>query len=308
MSKKKQNNQDFTPQDLSELTRKGALQVGKESSYGDFGQARDAAVLDKTRRRKRLLFWLTALLIAFLFVLWILMYWWTRAGDLVVDVDRLADQKGIILSETSDFKDPETLLSGSAVDDVTNITYAWLTDDMSMDGDISYLDDYVSSKDSKVDGGSHNGDSNNNRKNTVKGSDSAGENYLAYTFYCKNAGQQTVNYNATLVNNGAAKSMDEAVRVMVFKNGEPTIYAQSKHNSDEPEDDSEFIPSTINQKSWINSDKIMTTKTDNFKPGDVDKYTIVMWVEGNDPECVNDIMGGHMKMSMTFSVEDDEEA
>ena len=102
MSRKK-NNQDFNPQDLSKLTEKGAKETAKESSYGDFGQARDAAVLDKTKRRKRLLFWLTLLLIAFLFILWILMFWWTRAGDLVIDVDRLAEQKGIILSETSDF-------------------------------------------------------------------------------------------------------------------------------------------------------------------------------------------------------------
>lgn len=306
MARKKQNNQEFTPQDLSRLTQKGALEVGKESSYGDFGLARDAAVLDKTKRRKRLLFWLTWLLIAFLFILWILMYWWSRAGDLVIDVDRLAEQKGIILCETSDFKNPETLLSGTGVDNVTNITYAWLTDDMSIDGDISYLDNYKSEKDSKIDGGSHNGDSNNGRS-SKKGKDTAGENYLAYTFYCKNVGAGTVDYNATLINNGAAKSMDDAVRVVVFKNGEPTCYAKSKHKSSEAEDDSAFIPKSLKQKKWINSEKIMTTETKNFKNGDVDKYTVLMWVEGNDPECINDIMGGHMKMSMTFHVEDDEE-
>lgn len=305
MSKKK-NNQDFTPQDLSDLTRKGAKQVGKESSYGDFGEARDAEVLDKTRRRKRLLFWLTLLLIAFLFILWILMFWWTRAGDLVIDVDRLAEQKGIILSETSDFKDPESVLSGEPIKDVTNITYAWLTDDMTVDGDISYLDDYVNQKDKSIDGGSHNGDSNNNRE-AVKGAKTAGENYLAYTFYCKNVGHESVDYTATLINNGAAKSMDEAVRIIVFKNGKPTIYAQNKHNSDEPEDDSKFLPKSIPEESWISKEKIMTTESKDFAPDDVDKYTIVMWAEGNDPECINEILGGHMKMSMTFSVKDDEE-
>lgn len=305
MARKQQNN-DFTPQDLTKLTGKGARQVGKESSFGEFGLARDAAVLDKTKRRKRLLFWLTMLLIAFLFILWILMFWWSRAGDLVIDVDRLAEQKGIILCETSDFKDPETLLSGDSVDGVTNITYAWLTDNMTLEGDISYLDNYKSEKDSKIDGGSHNGDSMN-RKDKVSGAQTAGENYLAYTFYCKNVGAEAVDYTATLVNNGAAKSMDEAVRVVVFKNGEPTVYAQKKHKSDEPEDDSKFIPKTLKEESWINSKKIMTTETKNFKAGDVDKYTVLMWVEGNDPECINDIMGGHMKMSMTFSVEDDEE-
>lgn len=302
---RKPNNQDFTPQDLSKLTGKGAKQTAKENSYGDFGLARDAAVLNKTKRKKRLLFWLTLLLIAFLFILWILMFWWTRAGDLVIDVDRLADQKGIILSETSDFKDPETVLSGKSVDGVTNITYAWLTDNMSVDGDISYLDNYVSKKDKSIDGGSHNGDSNNNKK-TVAGANSAGENYMAYTFYCKNAGNEELDYTATLVNNGAAKSMDEAVRIIVFKNGEPTVYAKRQFESDKAEDDSKFIPKDLKSVPWKNQKEIMTTKTEKFKPNQVDKYTILMWVEGNDPECVNDILGGHIKMSMTFSVEDDE--
>ncbi len=305
MARKQQNN-DFTPQDLSKLTDKGARQAGKEGSFGDFGLARDAAVLDKTKRRKRFLFWMTLLLIAFLFILWILMFWWTRAGDLVIDVNRLAEQKGIILSETSDFKDPETVLSGDSVDGVTNITYAWLTDNMSLNGDISYIDNYKSVKDSSIDGGSHNGDSNN-RKEKVSGTQTAGENYLAYTFYCKNVGNESVDYTATLVNNGAAKSMDEAVRVIVFKNGEPTIYAQKQHKSDQPEDDSKFIPKNLKAEPWVNSKKIMTTESKDFKPNDVDKYTVLMWVEGNDPECVNEILGGHMKMSMTFSVEEDEE-
>lgn len=304
--KKKNENMDFTPSDLSKLTKKGARETGKESSYGEFRQARDAEVLDKTRRRKRLLFWLSLLLIAFLLCLWLLMFWWTRAGDLVIDVDRLADQKGIALSETSDFKHPETILSGKGVDNVTNITYAWLTDNMTVDGDISYLDNYVSKKDKSIDGGSHNGDSNNNRKK-LTGANSAGENYLAYTFYCKNVGDKTLNYDATLINKGAAKSMDEAVRVIVFKNGEPTVYAHKKHESNEPEDDSKFIPKSLNSKAWINDKEIMTTKSENFKPNQVDKYTVLMWVEGNDPECINEILGGHMKMSMTFSVEDDKE-
>ena len=49
------------------------------------------------------------------------------------------------------------------------------------------------------------------------------------------------------------------------------------------------------------------TETKNFKPGDKDKYTIVAWVEGNDPECVNDIMGGFIRMRMLFSIADEEE-
>lgn len=43
---------DFTPSDLSKLTQKGARETGKESSYGEFRQARDAEVLDKPEEEK----------------------------------------------------------------------------------------------------------------------------------------------------------------------------------------------------------------------------------------------------------------
>ena len=46
--------------------------------------------------------------------------------------------------------------------------------------------------------------------------------------------------------------------------------------------------------------------TEGFKVGDIDKYTIVIWIEGNDPECIDDIRNGHIRMRMLFSVRDDE--
>ena len=52
---------------------------------------------------------------------------------------------------------------------------------------------------------------------------------------------------------------------------------------------------------------VMKTTTEDFEPGAMDKYTVVAWVEGNDPECINDIMGGFMRMNMLFGIADDEE-
>ena len=52
--------------------------------------------------------------------------------------------------------------------------------------------------------------------------------------------------------------------------------------------------------------KIMTTTTKNFKVGQIDKYTIVIWIEGNDPECIDDIRNGHVRTRMTFGVREDE--
>jgi len=35
-----------------------------------------------------------------------------------------------------------------------------------------------------------------------------------------------------------------------------------------------------------------------LEPGEVDKFTVVIWLEGEDPECMNDILGGTIEMMM----------
>ena len=89
------------------------------------------------------------------------------------------------------------------------------------------------------------------------------------------------------------KEADNAVRVMVIKNGEETVYAKSQKGSTEPEPDTE---------PFFSDTQVLSDITDRFEPGEVDKYTVVIWLEGNDPECVDDIRGGVVKMSMTFKV------
>mgnify|MGYP006949640187 CR=1 FL=1 len=116
----------------------------------------------------------------------------------------------------------------------------------------------------------------------------------------KNNGEVELDYDAVLEITGAAKSADEATRVMIYKNGKSSIYGkgQYKDRSKAETDCTKFV-----------SDKeVYKTSTEKFKVGDIDKYTIVIWIEGNDPECIDDIRNGHVRMRMLFSVRDDEES
>ena len=45
----------------------------------------------------------------------------------------------------------------------------------------------------------------------------------------------------------------------------------------------------------------MTNDRDGLEPNQTDKYTILIWLEGNDPECIDNIIGGEMKMSMVIT-------
>ena len=74
-------------------------------------------------------------------------------------------------------------------------------------------------------------------------------------------------------------------------NGESTVYAKRTPDTNDPE------PGTT---PFVSDSLVMSALREDFKPGDVDKYTVVIWLEGNDPECINDIIGGELKMQMNI--------
>lgn len=264
-NKKPKTEEQFTPSDLSKLSVKEDKHAVKgQGLLKRFSARRSAKELTRTQRWRRRGFWTMIALVILLFILWIISMIISQYGDLVISIERGARAKGITVSENDDVTDGVTILSAERVAEVTNITYDWLP-----------LDELDTTE------GSHNG-----------------KNYLAYTFYLQNNGHEEVEIFGELQIKGVSKSMDEAIRVMVYKNGEPAIYGKHQYKGTEPETDA---------TAFVSDTTVMNTITENFKPGDVEKYTIVSWVEGNDPECIDDIMGGYIRMNMLFSIADDEE-
>lgn len=126
-------------------------------------------------------------------------------------------------------------------------------------------------------GGSHNGD-----------------NYIAYTFYIENEGEVSVNYWYSIIIDDVIKRVDEAVRVIVFLNDEETVYAKINNETGEAEK---------NTEPFYKDDVVVLKSRTDFKVGDVDKFTIVIYLEGDDPDCLNDIIGGEIKMHMEIREE-----
>ena len=211
------------------------------------------------RRNVMLKICLIALLILILLlgVFYALSSFVNRAGHFTVWIDE--DNKDLItLSDTADFAQCATMLEADVIEQMDNITKSW------MPSDLAEID------------GCHNGD-----------------NYIAYTFYLKNAGENEIDYRSQIDIQAVTKEADHAVRVMVIKNGEETVYAKAQKGSNEPE------PDTV---AFLSETKVLENVTESFEPGAVDKYTVVIWLEGNDPECIDDIRGGVVKMSMNFKV------
>lgn len=133
-------------------------------------------------------------------------------------------------------------------------------------------------------------------KNIQDGPDGShnGQNYIAYTFYAENQGKEVINYWRTIEIDDVVKNADEAVRVKVIKDGVETTYAKLNKTTGEPEEGT---------TPFIEDGVVMLEQEKNFKPGDVHKYTVVIWLEGNDPECVDNIIGGEVKMHMNLKEE-----
>jgi len=128
--------------------------------------------------------------------------------------------------------------------------------------------------------------------NSIGGSHN-GDNYLAYTFYVENTGVDVADYYSLLVIDDVIKGVDEAVRIRVYKNDVETTYAKLSKRGEAEKHTTPFM----------NDKEIALDHVENFKPGDIDKYTVVMWLEGTDPECNDNILGGELKISMNFNSE-----
>jgi len=216
----------------------------------------------KKRARRKVLKVLLAVLVLFLINIYIILAIFYRGENFTITLDSERGREAalIIYERQGHSEEWRNFLVTDDIRFFTDISIDWLPKDIDNEGD-----------------GSHNG-----------------EHYIAYTFYAENRGQDTINYWTAIKIDDVIKNVDEAIRVMVFKNGNKVVYAKNNRQTGRPEPDT--VP-------FHDEDTIMLEQTKDFKVGDIDKYTVVIWVEGDDPECKNDLIGGEIKMHMTLTEE-----
>ena len=123
-----------------------------------------------------------------------------------------------------------------------------------------------------------------------------GKNYIAYSFYMENKGETVLSYWYSVVMDDVILNADEAIRIMIYVNDQRTVYA--KGNSI----DGKAEPGTTKFKEDEDGTIILEQRKD-MKAGDLDKITVVIWIEGDDPECTNALIGGHARLHMTLREE-----
>lgn len=233
-------------------------------------------------------------------ILFILSSFYTGAGEFVISLDSTMSKDGFYLANKQSFEEKMVCLRSEAVvADNINV--------FDISGDIDNVD------------GVHDG-----------------QNYVAHTFYLTNETGDTKDYRYTLNIRRSAKNAEKALWVMVFVNGKQTTYAMLGDNG-EPESQYSIFEfpfadaaqnpkqyETIdNEEAGISSDEISFAYDINYankltaepfksnkvicdgtrediEDREVDKYTVVMWYEGEDPDCTDDIIGGWVEVYMGF--------
>ena len=220
---------------------------------------------EKVYRRKlftRIVKMALLILLLFFSVLYLILYVVNSNGYFTIKLDKnLKSERHILLSSDSEFSAETVEIKVKGLEYMDNITEGWIP-----------FDELIS-----------------------KEGDHSDDNYIAYTFFVKNDGNENVDYKSKIVIESVIKNVDEAVRVALYTNGERKVYAKKAK-------DGNAEPNTI---SFLSNRLVMQQDRENIKPGEIDRYTVIVWLEGKDPECIDDIIGGEMKMAMVITEKTD---
>lgn len=120
--------------------------------------------------------------------------------------------------------------------------------------------------------------------------DKSGKDYICYSFYIRNGGIEDVDCSVIMKMDYKSKGAENAIRMAIIKDGANTVYAMPAANGGAE-------PGTV---PFVSDKVVMEDVLKDFRIDAVHKYTIVMWIDGDDPECINDIIGGSVRFSMDF--------
>ena len=121
-----------------------------------------------------------------------------------------------------------------------------------------------------------------------------GKDYFSYTFFLKNIGTQALDYNELLTLDRNELDAVKALRFSLYRDGRRTIYASPAADGSKE--------SFACDESFTGDVNLMSKDFSGLQPGQIVRYTVVVWFEGNDPECIDNILGGSVKLSLGFKV------
>lgn len=191
-----------------------------------------------------------------------------NVGNFVITVEE-DNRVKLSLSETPEFENPTSVLTAEGLKDMTNTSRNRLPK--------NYF-------------GTINGAHNDNINHL----------YSAYTFYLRNYSDITVDFLTEIVIKEEYKDVSSATWFMLITefNGNITTKFYAKARPDGSRETGGGKYTDLNQ--FASPSVVLSEEYLGLKVGDIIKFTIVYWLDGDDPECVDKIKGGSMRMEMQF--------
>ena len=223
---------------------------------------------DKIKKRKRnakIVRKALFVLLIFLILLYVVLDIIYTQGKFTITLDSNETlESGLVIYDSLNNSHGKRKLEATPLVFMDNISYRWIPANVNTEAD-----------------GSHNG-----------------QNYIAYSFYVENQGNEILNYYYEMYLDDVIKNVDEAIRIRIYHNDEETTYAKVNPMNKQPE-----VNTTPFKEIKDADDIIISEKVGNFKPGDLDRMTILIWLEGDDPDCTDALLGGELKMHMVITEE-----
>ena len=126
--------------------------------------------------------------------------------------------------------------------------------------------------------------------------------YMSYSFYIKNTGNTTESIDYYMRLTEVYNGMDEYVRILVIEDDDSYRMYQ---RADEP-DENNILPTYSQLPSSINFMTYATVFSDtinDFKPGEVKSFRVIIWLEEQDPNIDDDYQSGRIETEFVFSIQ-----
>lgn len=202
-------------------------------------------------------------------VLAILAWFGANTGNFIVMLDRDEFRRGICLCSDGSFSKPEPRLYAASIGEVDNISYTDINLNLVKENPGTYIDEEFS--------------------------------YLAFTYFLKNSGEEPVDIKYRIYITENYRNADQAVRVLLIEDDERERMFQKP---DSVEHEYYAMPDALH---FVDDKVVCEDIIHEFQPGEVRKFSVIIWLEGQDPDCTDDLLGGMIKLRMKFDIVEEEE-
>ena len=164
------------------------------------------------------------------------------------------------------------------------------------------------------------------------------KDYCAYTFYIRNEGSTTVSYEWELIFTAEDRNVSSGMWAIVIEDEVMRIYAKANTETGLQEavpafgDDSrgyrflgirdlapdsdqfQLIKSSGSATWWrvvpdrfLDDGVIAAGEVVDVAPREIHKYTVVLWIEGDDPDATDELINGHAGVAMQFRMQNEKD-